>query len=367
MVERKTVLVAFGGVSAEHEVSLTSASSIFEYINRNLFYPIPTLIDKKGGWFTSEETDDLLKSNTERAIKVFLSPDPNIRHLIPVDAKPLPPSLSKTIDCVFPVLHGPNGEDGTIQGLFTLADIPFVGAGVCASAICMDKEFMKVIFKSAGLPTVNSISINTEKYTQGAEKIINEIGNKFKLPLFVKPANLGSSVGISKVKGFGRLKDFIELAFRYDNKILIEEGIEQAREFECSVLGNSHPKCSAIGEIVPSREFYDYTAKYIDDSSKLIVPARIGEKLKRTIQKYSLTAFDATNCRGMARVDFLYNQREDKLYISEINTIPGFTPISMYPRLWQESGISYTDLITQLIELAIEEHKSRKRLSRSYD
>jgi D-alanine-D-alanine ligase len=367
MVERRTTLVVFGGVSSEHEVSLTSADSVLANIDRDKFHPIPILIDKTGCWFTSEETSELLKDRTDRAIKVFLTPDPNIKHLIPVDAKPLPSSLSKTIDCVFPVLHGPNGEDGTVQGFFTLADLPFVGAGVCSSAICMDKEFMKIIFRSAGLPTVDFFSINRDGPYQDIEIITGEVSKKFKLPLFVKPANLGSSVGITKVKELGNLKNAIEEAFKYDNKILIEEGIEPARELECSVLGNSNPKCSAVGEIIPSNEFYDYDAKYIDNKSQLIAPAKIDDKLKKMIQEYSIIAFKATNCKGMARIDFLYNTEEDKLYVSEINTIPGFTPISMYPRLWQESGISYSELITQLIELAIEEHKSRKRLLYSYD
>ncbi|MGQ9706757.1 MAG: D-alanine--D-alanine ligase family protein [bacterium] len=367
MKKRKTILVIFGGVSSEHEVSLTSASSIFANIDRDIFYPIPILIDKTGSWFTSEAIEELLKDKTDEARKVFLPPDPNIRHLIPVGAKTLPSSLSKTIDCVFPVLHGSNGEDGTVQGLFTLADLPFVGAGVCSSAICMDKEFMKIIFRSAGLPTVDFFSIYRNCPNQDIEEIVSIVRKKIKLPLFIKPANLGSSVGITKVYEWKNLNYAIDNAFRYDNKILIEEGVEPTREFECSVLGNLDPKCSDVGEIVPSRKFYDYIAKYIDDSSELIVPARIVEKLKRTIQEYSLVAFKATNCRGMARVDFLYNPIKDILYVSEINTIPGFTPISMYPKLWQESGISFTDLITKLIELAMEEHKNRKRLSYSYD
>lgn len=363
MEKKKTIVILFGGVSGEHNVSLISAGSVLSNIDRERFNVIPVLIDRNGTWFTNKEEEMLLRNETKEAIEVFLPPQPKVKRLIPLGSKKLPPSMSASIDCVFPVLHGPNGEDGTIQGLLTLTDIPFVGAGVVGSAIGMDKEYMKIIFREAGLPVVDFEIIRYEEYCEERESILNEIIKQFELPVFVKPANLGSSVGITKVKLWEDLPEAVKKALKYDNKIIIEQGIEPARELECSVLGNCNPRASEVGEIIPSGEFYDYEAKYIDNRSELIVPARIPKRLRETIQEYSITAFKAIDCRGMARVDFLYNLHNELLFINELNTIPGFTPISMYPRLWQESGIEYSDLITELIELALEEHKSRKRIS----
>jgi D-alanine-D-alanine ligase len=276
-------------------------------------------------------------------------------------------SALEKLDVIFPVLHGPYGEDGTVQGLLELADIPYVGAGVAASAISMDKDLMKTIFQQKGLPILKWLTIKRKEWHKDKEEILSLIQKSFEYPLFVKPTNLGSSVGITKVHKKEELEKAIDLASSYDRKILIEEGLEEIREIECSVLGNDKPRASVVGEVRPAGEFYDYDSKYIDEETQLIVPADLPDGVSRKVQEIALRAFKAVDAAGMARVDFFVSKKENKIYLSEINTIPGFTSVSMYPRLWEASGISYPDLIDQLIQLALERHQDKKQNKISYD
>jgi D-alanine-D-alanine ligase len=269
------------------------------------------------------------------------------------------------VDVIFPVLHGTFGEDGTIQGLLELADIPYVGAGVLGSAAGMDKDVMKKLFRDAGLPIAKHVTVLRSEWRRDTRKVQKQIENALKYPVFVKPANLGSSVGISKVHGRGELAGAMDEAARFDRKIVIEQGVGgakgKAREIECSVLGNDAPKASIPGEIVPIKEFYDYDAKYLDEGSELIIPAKLPKAKQREIQQLAVKAFQAVDCSGLARVDFLMDPRTGKMFVNEINTMPGFTSISMYPKLWAASGIGYPELIDRLIQLGLERHAEKKQ------
>jgi D-alanine-D-alanine ligase len=276
-------------------------------------------------------------------------------------------SALEKLDVIFPVLHGPHGEDGTVQGLLELANIPYVGAGVAASAISMDKDLMKIIFQQKGLPILKWLTIKRKEWHKGKEEILSLIQGGFKYPLFVKPTNLGSSVGITKVHKKEELEKAIDLAASYDRKILIEEGLEEVKEIECSVLGNDEPRASVVGEVKPAGEFYDYDSKYIDEKTQLIIPADLPDGVSRKVQEIALCAFKAVDAAGMARVDFFVSKKENKIYLSEINTIPGFTSVSMYPRLWEASGIPYPELIDRLIQLALERHQDKNQNKISYD
>jgi D-alanine-D-alanine ligase len=299
--------------------------------------------------------------------KIIL-PDPRFQALIALDSKKKILKLLKStkIDVVFPVLHGPYGEDGTIQGLLELANIPYVGAGVLASAIGMDKIIQKKLFKEAGLPVVKFLYFTQKEWSKNKNKIIKEISQKLGFPCFTKPANLGSSVGISKIHFKKELEKGVNRALKYDRKIIVEKAVKKAREIEISVLGNEQPQVSLPGEIIPSREFYDYQAKYIDNASQLIIPAPLPYRLVQKIKKLALKAYQSIDCSGMARVDFLLEGQTNKIYLNEINTIPGFTAISMYPKLWAASGLSYSRLIETLIKLALQRHKNKSKLATSY-
>jgi D-alanine-D-alanine ligase len=266
---------------------------------------------------------------------------------------------------IFPVLHGTFGEDGTIQGLLELADIPYVGAGVLGSAAGMDKDIMKSLFRTAGLPIVKHVTILRSHWEADSKKVARLVESKLKYPVFIKPANLGSSVGISKAHNRKELGPAIEEAAKFDRKIVIEQGVggkkNKAREIECSVLGNDHPEASVPGEIVPCKEFYDYDAKYIDEGSVPIIPAKLTKAETRKVQQLAVAAFQAVDCSGLARVDFLMDPKSRKIYLNEINTMPGFTSISMYPKLWAASGVPYPELIERLIRLGIERHEDKKR------
>jgi len=272
---------------------------------------------------------------------------------------------SINVDVIFPVLHGTFGEDGTIQGLLELADIPYVGAGVLGSAAGMDKDVMKRLFAAAGLAMVKHVTVLRNRWDSEPKKVRQEIENKLKYPVFVKPANLGSSVGISKAHDSAELGPAMDVAASYDRKIVVEQGVgsakQKAREIEVSVLGNDKPTASVPGEIVPMAEFYDYAAKYLDEGSKLLIPAKLNRAQIKEVQQMAIAAFQAVDCSGLARVDFLMDSKTGKLYVNEINTMPGFTAISMYPKLWAATGLAYADLITQLIELALERHGEKKR------
>lgn len=368
--EKIKVGLIFGGRSGEHEVSFCSASSIIKAIDKDKYTVVPIGITKKGRWISPQDSELALQSGRiEGKNTVILLNDPSGRALIRIDNNQrLDRSLAlERLDLIFSVLHGPYGEDGTVQGLLELADIPYVGAGVAASAISMDKDLMKIIFKQSDLPILKWITIKRKEWQKDKEKILSIIQNNFEYPLFVKPTNLGSSVGITKVHKKEELDKAINLAASYDRKILIEEGLEEVREIECGVLGNDEPQVSVVGEVRPAGEFYDYDSKYIDEKTQLIVPTDLPEEVSRKVQQIALLAFKAVDAAGMARIDFFVSKKENKIYLSEINTIPGFTSVSMYPRLWEASGIPYSDLIDQLIQMALERHQDKKQNKISYD
>lgn len=362
--------IIFGGRSGEHEVSFCSASSIMKAINRDKYTVVPIGITKEGRWISPQESALALQSGRiEGKSTVILVNNPSGKSLISIDNHQefKKETWEGKLDVIFPVLHGPYGEDGTIQGLLELADIPYVGAGVAASAVSMDKELMKTIFKQKSLPVLKWLTIKRKDWQKDKEEILSLIQNTFEYPLFVKPTNLGSSVGITKVHRKEELEKAIDLASSYDRKILIEEGLEGAREIECSVLGNDEPQTSVVGEVKPAGEFYDYDSKYIDQATQLIVPADLPEEVSGKVKQIALEAFKAIDAAGMARVDFFVTKKENKIYLNEINTIPGFTSVSMYPRLWEASGVSYPELIDQLIQLALERYQDKKQNKTSYE
>ncbi len=359
--------VVFGGRSAEHEVSLVSATSIINALDPERYEVIPIGITKEGRWLSSTETMHLLKSGEtlDRGAECILVPDPTNRSLVHLGADSLSVDR-RPLDVIIPVLHGPYGEDGTIQGLFELADVPYVGAGVLGSAAGMDKVIAKQLFERAGLPITEYLWFLWKQYQSESKSIPRKIEKNLGYPCFIKPANLGSSVGITKAHNRDELVLGIEEAARFDRKILIERGVENARDIECSVLGNDDPRASVLGEIIPSNEFYDYDAKYIDGKSTAIIPAKLPKSLARKIQDYAVAAFRAVDCAGMARVDFLVQKRTNRPYLNELNTIPGFTSISMFPKLWEASGTPYPKLLDILIELALERHREKSRHETSY-
>ena len=369
MAEKLKVGVIFGGQSGEHEVSLVSAQGIMKAMDKEKYEVIPIGITKAGRWLTSGEPMKLLQSGGPGVSAQVDEAEPETRELVPRSRRDLVPGTRETgfpqVDVVFPVLHGPYGEDGTVQGLLKLADIPYVGAGVLGSALGMDKIAMKGVFKSYGLPVVEHVAFKRKDWEQNPEAVMELIEKELGYPCFVKPANLGSSVGISKVHQRSELAPALALAARYDRRMLAERAVN-VREIEVSVLGNDEPIASLPGEIIPCREFYDYIAKYIDDRSELIIPADLPPELTRRIQELAVTALLAVDCAGMARVDFFLDKDTRELYVGELNTIPGFTPISMYPKLWEASGISYSELIDRLIELALERHADNASSETSY-
>jgi D-alanine-D-alanine ligase len=390
-MEKLRVGVLFGGRSGEHEVSLLSAASVLNAIDREKYEVVPIGITKDGRWLTAEHAENLLTGKLmleprhlragdpditqpaavlSRGEAVVVPPEPVHRQsgLVPfqTDSSPMRRAADRAInvDVIFPVLHGTFGEDGTIQGLLELADIPYVGAGVLGSAAGMDKDIMKSLFIAAGLPIVKHVTILRNDWKKDPKRV-EKLVAKLKYPVFVKPANLGSSVGISKAHNKKELGPAIEEAAKFDRKIVIEQGVggnkEKAREIECSVLGNDEAAASVPGEIVPVKEFYDYNAKYLDEGSQLIIPAKLTKAETKKVQELAVKAFKAVDCSGLARVDFLMDPKTRKIYLNEINTMPGFTAISMYPKLWAASGLEYPDLIDRLIQLGIERHEDKKK------
>jgi D-alanine-D-alanine ligase len=367
MSSKLRIGVIFGGRSAEHEVSLVSATSVINALDKEKYDVVPIGISPEGRWLSSTEALRLLKEKTSIANlpeHVFV-PDPHHKALMAINAE-VSSSASKPVDVIFPLIHGTYGEDGTIQGLFELADIPYVGAGVLGSAVGMDKVIQKQLLKNAKIPVTPDCSFLYEQYKLSPKSHIATIEKRLRYPLFVKPPNLGSSVGISKAHNRKELVEAIEIAGGYDRKILVEQGVKNAREIECSVLGNDDPMASIPGEIIPSNEFYDYDAKYIDGKSKAEIPAKLPKAVVKKIQKYAISAFGVLDCAGMARVDFLVTKSTNRIFLNEINTLPGFTSISMYPKLWQASGIPYSQLLDKLIELALERHSAKAVLKTTY-
>jgi D-alanine-D-alanine ligase len=379
MAKKLRVGILFGGRSGEHEVSLLSAASILKAIDRKKFDVVPIGITKEGRWLAAADATGLLAGETSavarlRAGDPEATPGAKLLHEgIPTLLAPVPGPQGpqgKAIDVVFPVLHGTFGEDGTIQGLFELAGIAYVGSGVLGSSAGMDKDVMKSLFSHAGLPIVKHVTILRSEWETSPRKAVAQIEAALKYPLFVKPANLGSSVGISKAHDRKELGPALDEAAKYDRKLVIEQGVggskSRARELEVGVLGNDDPKASVVGEIIPGKEFYDYEAKYLSEGSVPVIPAKLTRAEASQIREMAIAAFRACDLSGLARVDFLMEpDGKRRIYLNEVNTLPGFTQISMYPKLWQATGIPYSDLITRLIELALERHKDKNRNSYS--
>jgi D-alanine-D-alanine ligase len=382
-VKRLRVGVLYGGRSGEHEVSLASAAAVFANLDRARYDPVPVRIEKDGRWTLADrpplaasaaEVIEHARLEAARPVRagreVHLVPRPGEETMLAInrgDGKADTPRGAVTItglslDVLFPVLHGPYGEDGTVQGLIELAGMPYVGAGVLASAAGMDKAIAKVLFAARGLRVGPFEVVLRREWIENPKAVTARLLESLGLPLFVKPANLGSSVGISKVNEASALAGAMDLAAEFDRKLVVEAAIPDAREIECAVLGNDAPEASTPGEIVPSREFYDYEAKYLDDGSKSIIPAELEPGQVETIRRQSIEAFRAIDCAGMARVDFLLSRTDGAIYINEINTIPGFTTISMYSKMWEASGVPYPALLDRLITLALERHAEKQQL-----
>jgi len=383
-VKRLRVGVLYGGRSGEHEVSLASAAAVIANLDRARYEPVPIRIEKDGRWALADrpptavsaaEVIEQARLDAARPARggreVHLLARPSEETILSIDrGRPRGEEGTAVVtglnlDCIFPVLHGPYGEDGTIQGLLELANVPYVGAGVLASAVGMDKALMKVVFAASGLPVCPYRVVLRHAWAQRRDAIAAEIESALSYPMFVKPANLGSSVGISKAKDRATFLDAMDLAGAFDRKIVIEAAVPDAREIECAVLGNDAPAASVAGEVVPSREFYDYEAKYIDDGSKIFIPADLDAGTADEIRRLSIAAFQAIDCAGMARVDFLLARKTGAIYVNEVNTIPGFTTISMYSKLWAATGLAYPVLLDRLLALALERHAEKQQLRTS--
>ncbi len=357
--------VVFGGRSGEHEVSLVSAASVIASLDKNKYEVVPIGITQDGRWLSSQDAVQLLKNRDrlDRVPERFIAPEPHRRALV----SPGEPSVDGAkLDVVFPLVHGTFGEDGTLQGLFELADIPYVGAGVLGSALGMDKIIQKQLFAEAGLPIAKYTWFLSSDCTANTKRVAALCEKRLRYPMFVKPANTGSSVGITKAHDKKKLLVALNTAAEFDRKVIVEQGIARIREIECSVLGNDTPEASIPGEIVPSNEFYDYDAKYVDGKSTSIIPAKLPSSVARKLRALALTAFTTLDCAGMARVDFFVTKTSNKIYLNEINTIPGFTSISMYPKLWEATGLSYGRLLDRLIELALERHTQKSSIRTLY-
>lgn len=368
MTDKIKLGVILGGRSGEHEVSLMSSRSVLSVLDRDKYEVTEIGIDHEGVWWSGEHVLEALEeSSTKGLFRVFLLPEPGKATLFKRSAENGAEIITPLteLDVVFPVLHGTFGEDGTLQGFFEMADIAYVGAGVLGSSVGMDKSVFKDVMRANNIPVAEWIVCTRKDIDSGIEKIIQKAEALAVYPLFVKPANLGSSVGITKVKNRSDLYEGLMEAARYDRRILVERGIN-AREIEVSVLGNENPKVSMPGEIIPSDEFYSYNAKYLNGKSELRIPAPISDELIEKVKDLALRTYKAIDCAGMARVDFLLDKDSSELYINEVNTIPGFTAISMYPKLWDASGLPYAALIDELIELALERKHERNKSKRTF-
>lgn len=380
MTKKLRVGVLFGGRSTEHQVSLVSAQSVMKALDPEKYDIVPIGITPEGRWLHGDNAMPLLKDGkSDAGMVAFLPADPTVRHLVHANKSAV---LTEPLDVIFPALHGSFGEDGTVQGLLELADIPYVGAGVAGSSLAMDKILQKLVCRQAGLPTVDFLWLRSVDWLEKSaedqpviahqlanfsqEQLVRRIEETLGFPVFVKPPNLGSSVGITKAHNRQELIDGIELACRYDRKVLVEAAAPNAREIEVATLGNEHPRASVPGEIIPSNEFYDYDAKYVDDASQIHIPAELPDDLLRAIREAAVRSVIAVDVEGMARVDFLVNGKTFKFFLNEINTIPGFTSISMYPKMWAASGLSYPALLDELIRLAIDRFKRRRALQTTF-
>ena len=358
--------VIFGGRSGEHEVSLVSATSVIGALDPAKYDVVPIGITPEGRWISSGRALGMLKekSGQEGEPEQFLVPEPNRKGLVSLNGGGT--SSPQSLDVVIPLVHGTYGEDGTLQGLLELADIPYVGAGVLASAVGMDKIVQKMVFTTAGLPVVRYCWAYSSDCRDNPGKVRALVEKTLRYPVFVKPANTGSSVGITKVHSRKELAPALTVAAEFDRKVIIEEGVRDAREIECSVLGNDSPVASVPGEIVPSNEFYDYDAKYVDGKSRAIIPAPLPAAVARRVRDYAVRAYRAIDCAGMSRVDFFVTKRKGRVILNEVNTIPGFTAISMYPKMWEASGVPFRELLDRLIALAVERHRDMTARRTSY-
>jgi D-alanine-D-alanine ligase len=348
---RTRLAILYGGRSAEHQVSVVSARSVMEALDPDRFEVVPIAITRAGAWLLPDRSpleltasDGALPEVEAAGTELAVRPEQGVGG----------------VDVVFPILHGPFGEDGTVQGLFELADLPYVGSGVLASALAMDKAMAKVVLAQAGLPQAPYLVVPERDWRADPDRVAAEVEGRLAYPVFTKPARLGSSIGISKVKIPDGLAAGLADAFAHDTKALVEQGVV-ARELECGVLGNDAPEASVVGEVVPGHEFYDFEAKYLDESLKLEIPAPVPGAVRDRVRELSLRAFQALDCEGFARVDFFYEEATGRVLLNEVNTIPGFTPKSMFPMLWGASGLSYPDLVARLVDLAVERHATRRR------
>ncbi|HEX6323655.1 MAG TPA: D-alanine--D-alanine ligase family protein [Vicinamibacterales bacterium] len=382
-MRRLRVGVIYGGRSGEHEVSLASAAAVFANLDRERYEPVPIRIEKDGRWSLADrpptavsaaEVIEQARLDAARPLRasreVHLLARPSDETMLAIDRKEDDASKATLtglgLDLVFPVLHGPYGEDGTIQGLLELANVPYVGCGVLASAVGMDKAVMKVLFEAAGLTVTDGVTVTSARWAAARDEVSRDVAARLGFPVFVKPANLGSSVGISKAHDAGELGPAVDLAAGYDRKVVIEKAVPDAREIEVAVLGNDDPEASVPGEIIPSREFYDYEAKYLDEGSRTVIPADLDPALAAEIRRQAIRAFRAIDGAGMARVDFLVPRGTGAIYVNEVNTIPGFTTISMFAKMWDASGVAYPALLDRLIALARERHAAKQQLRTSF-
>jgi D-alanine-D-alanine ligase len=364
--------ILYGGRSAEHQVSVVSARSVMEALDPDRFEVVPIAITRDGAWLLPDRSplelaapDGTLPEVEAAGTEVALRPEQRATSggsggLMVSRPEGTSAAGVGPVDVVFPILHGPFGEDGTVQGLFELADLPYVGSGVLASALAMDKAMAKVVLAQAGLPQAPYVVVPEGDWRADPDRVAAEVAGRLAYPVFTKPARLGSSIGISKVKTADGLAAGLAAAFDHDTKALVEQGIV-ARELECGVLGNDAPEASVVGEVIPSHEFYDFEAKYLDESLKLEIPAQVPDGVRARVRELSLRAFQALDCEGFARVDFFYEEATGRVLLNEVNTIPGFTPKSMFPMLWAASGLAYPDLVARLVDLAMERHAGRRR------
>lgn len=372
MGEKLRVGVIFGGRSGEHEVSIASAASVLDALDKERYEIVPIGITAEGHWLAGVDPQPLLGGasmsdalSSGQATAVTMTGDPTSRGLVPVESPDDDPEAGgslpqRPLDVVIPVLHGTYGEDGTLQGLLEMADVAYAGCGVLGAALGMDKDKSKMVFRSAGLPIVDWITIRRVEFERDPAAVCARIAERFPGAVFVKPANMGSSVGVGKAHNAEELPGVVVDALKYDRKAIVEPAIN-CRELECGVLGNDEPIASVVGEIVPSNEFYDYNAKYVDNASRLYIPAEIPAETAESLRAMAVSAFLALDLSGLARVDFFLDKDSGQLYLNEVNTMPGFTQISMYPKLWEASGIPYPQLLDRLIALGIERHEEKKR------
>jgi len=371
MSKKLRVGVVFGGRSGEHEVSVASAASVMEALDKNKYEIIPIGITHDGRWLAGSDPRRMISgvpmeqaSQEAPVTAVVITGDPTRNGLVPVDDS-TPEGAVGALDIVLPVLHGTYGEDGTLQGLLEMAGLPYAGCGVLGAALGMDKEKAKMVFRSAGLPVLDWLTVRRFELESDPEAVFRRVEERFAYPIFAKPANLGSSVGVGKAHDRGELLPVLKMALEYDRKALIEPGIN-CRELECGVLGNDQPIASTVGEVVSSNEFYDYRAKYVDNASRLYIPAQIPEATLEAIREMAVSAFLALDLSGLARVDFFLDTDSGEVYINELNTMPGFTQISMYPKLWEASGIPYPELLDRLIQLGLARYADKQRNRTSF-